>query len=185
MERAKKLWQMFRIFFKIGAFTFGGGMAMLPVIHKEFVDKHRWISEEEMLDVFAVSQSMPGVIALNASIFIGYRLQGVPGAIVATLAQVLPSFCSILLVLLALSFLQGNPYVDRVMAGIRAASAALILRSTVNLIKKTLKKPLDIAIAAAAFILIVFVNLNVVYAIALGAVAGLSAYGIRRAQRHV
>lgn len=184
MERAKKLWRMFLIFLKIGTFTFGGGLAMLPVIHKEFVDKHHWISEEEMLDVFAVSQSMPGVIALNAAIFIGYRLQGIPGAIVAALGKILPAFGSILLILLVLGFLQGNPYVDRVMAGIRAASAALILRSTISMVKKALKNWMDIALAAVSFLLIVFASLNAVYAILLGAAVGLTAYGIRRARKH-
>lgn len=184
MERAKKLWQMFLIFLKIGTFTFGGGLAMLPIIHKEFVDKHHWISEEEMLDVFAISQSMPGVIALNAAIYIGYRLQGIPGAIIGALGKILPAFLSILLILLLLGFVQGNVYVDRALAGIRAASAALILLSTIKMIKKTLKNWLDIAVAAVSFVLIVFASLNVIYAILLGAAVGLVAYGIGRARKH-
>lgn len=184
MDRAKKLWQIFLIFLKIGTFTFGGGMAMLPIIHKEFVEKNRWLSEEEMLDVFAVSQSMPGAIALNASIFIGYRLMGVAGAIVSALAQILPAFASILLVIMVLGSLQGNAYVDKVLAGIRAASAGLILLSTVKMVQKAVKNWLDIAVAAGSFFLIAFAGLNVIYAILIGAAMGLVAYGIGRARGH-
>lgn len=182
MKRYQQIIKMFLIFFKIGALTIGGGMAMLPVIHKEIVDKRKWMSDEQMLDVFAISQSMPGVIAINASIYVGYHIARLPGALIATFGVVLPSFLSILLILTLLSFVQGNIYVEKALAGIRAAAAALILRSAIHLGIKSMKSKLDITIAAAAFILIVL-GVNVVYAILMGAAAGLALYVVRRRPR--
>lgn len=184
MKKFPRLLRLFLIFFKIGALTIGGGMAMLPVIHKEIVDKNKWMTDEQMLDVFAVSQSMPGVIAINASIYVGYRLEGLPGALAATLGSVLPSFISILLIVTVLSFVQGNPYVEKAFAGIRAAAAALILRAAIKLGKQSMKKWTDIAIAAAAFVMIVFFNINVVFAILMGAAAGLILFVIGRVRKH-
>ncbi len=175
---------MFLVFLKIGTFTFGGGMAMLPVIHKEIVDRRKWISEEEIIDVFAISQSMPGVIAINASIYVGYRVSGFAGAVSASLGTVLPAFLSILLVLTLLSSLAGNPVVDKVFAGIRAASAALILRAAINLGKKAVKSKLDIAIAAVSFIIIVFFSVSAMYAILMGALIGLVVYAYGRVRKH-
>ncbi len=184
MQKLRHLTKIFLIFFKIGAFTIGGGMAMLPVIHKEIVDKNKWMSDEEMLDVFAVSQSMPGVIAINASIYVGFRLAGLPGALAATFGSVLPSFISILLVLTVLSFVQGNAYVERAFAGIRAAAAALILRAAIKLGRQSMKKWLDYAIAAAAFVMIVFFDVSVIYAILMGAAVGLAFHVVGRAKKH-
>lgn len=184
MNGTRKLFRMFLIFFKIGALTIGGGMAMLPVIHREIVDRRQWVSAEEMLDVFAVSQSMPGVIAINASIYVGYRVAGFAGAVAATLGVVLPSFISILLILTILSFVQGNPYVEKALAGIRAAASALILVAAIQLGKKSVKGRLDIAIAAASFLLIVLFDVNVVYAVLMGAAAGLILYVVRRFRKH-
>lgn len=184
MQKLRHLFKIFLIFAKIGAFTIGGGMAMLPVIHKEIVDKNQWMTDEEMIDVFAVSQSMPGVIAINASIYVGYRLAGLPGALAATFGSVLPSFVSILLILTVLSFVQGNPYVERAFAGIRAAAAALILRAAIKLGRQSIKKWTDWAIAAAAFVMIVFFDINVVYAVLMGGVVGLAIHVIGRAKKH-
>ena len=90
--------EIFTCFAKIGAFTLGGGYAMMPIIQKEVVEKKRWIDEKDFMDVIAISQSAPGILAVNISIFIGYRLKGVRGSIVATLGSILPSFVIILLI---------------------------------------------------------------------------------------
>ena len=159
-------------------------MAMLPLIQKEVVDRRKWISEEEIVDVFAISQSMPGVIAINASIYVGTRVAGFAGAVSAAFGVILPAFVSIILVVTLLSFLQGNPVVDKVFAGIRAASAALILQAAIKLGKKAVKSKLDIAIAAISFIIIVFFSVSAVYAILFGAVVGLVAYAYGRSKKN-
>lgn len=184
MERLKKLWKLFFIFLKIGTFTFGGGLAMLPLIEREVVTKQKWVDEFEILDIFAVSQSVPGVIAVNTSVFIGNKVAGILGAIAAALGVILPAFLSILLVLLILSGFSEYLIVQKFFAGIRAASAALILLAAIKLSKAAVKTKLGILIAVAAFLLIVVFNISVVWAVLLGAVAGLASHlqSIRRKQ---
>ena len=99
-EKLKKLWQIFAAFFKIGAFTFGGGLAMIPLIQTEAVENHGWVSDDDILEIVAIAESTPGPIAINSATFVGYRVCGVLGSVFATLGVVLPSF----LVILALSF---------------------------------------------------------------------------------
>jgi chromate transporter len=122
---ARKLVRMFLTFFRIGAFTIGGGYAMLPLIEREFVEKQGWVSEDEIVDIFAIVQSVPGVIAINSSIFIGYRIAGLAGALAATLGMVLPSF--IIISVIAAFFVQFRdiPAVQNAFAGIRAGVTAL------------------------------------------------------------
>lgn len=123
----------FATFFKIGLFTFGGGYAMIPVIETEVVDKHKWVSKEEFLDLIAIAQSCPGVFAINISTFIGYKLRRVPGAIAATLGTALPSLIIILLIAMFFHSFQDNPVVASIFRGIRPAVVALIAVPTFNL----------------------------------------------------
>ena len=108
------LLQLFLVFFKIGAFTFGGGYAMLPLIQREVTEKQKWLSEEEILDIFAISQSIPGVISINSAIFIGRRVAGVGGAIFSALGIILPSFVIILVIATVLVSFRQNPILDKV-----------------------------------------------------------------------
>ncbi len=124
---------LFKTFFKIGLFTLGGGYAMIPVIEAEVVDKHKWVSKEEFLDLIAIAQSCPGVFAANISIFIGYKLRKVWGAIVTCLGTCLPSFLIILLIAMFFHRFQDNPVVASVFRGIRPAVVALIAVPTFNL----------------------------------------------------
>ena len=123
----------FATFFKIGLFTLGGGYAMIPVIEAEVVDKHKWVSKEEFLDLIAIAQSCPGVFAINISTFIGYKLRRVPGAVAATLGTALPSFIIILLIAMFFHNFQDNPVVASIFRGIRPAVVALIAVPTFNL----------------------------------------------------
>ena len=107
-------WESFKTFFKIGAFTFGGGYAMIPIIESEIVEKRKWISKDEFVDLIAVAQSCPGVFAINLSTFIGYKIKRVPGAICTTLATALPSFIIILLIALFFHSFQDNPVVESI-----------------------------------------------------------------------
>ena len=119
--------KLFISFFKIGAFTFGGGWAMIPLIEREVVDKQNWIKREDFVDALAIAQSLPGVLAVNISIFIGNKLRGLKGCLMATLGTILPSFLIILAI--AIWFVQtyDNPVVERIFKGIRPAVVALIV----------------------------------------------------------
>ncbi|WP_052101837.1 chromate transporter [Porphyromonas cangingivalis] len=127
-----QLWQLFKTFSLIGAFTFGGGHAMLQLIREEIVSKHKWMTDEEFIDLFAVAQSLPGVFAVNISIFVGYRLQGFWGACVCALGTTLPSMLIILIIAMYLTQFRENPYVEKVFKGIRPAVVALIAAPVVN-----------------------------------------------------
>ena len=122
----KKCAQLFLIFSKIGLFTLGGGYAMLPLIEAEITGRRAWISKKDFLDLTALSQAAPGIMAVNIAIFVGYKLRGVPGAICAALGAVLPSFGIILLIALFFHNFQDNPLVERIFKGIRPAVVALI-----------------------------------------------------------
>lgn len=128
-------WQSFTTFFKIGMFTLGGGYAMIPIIEAEVVDKYKWVSKEEFLDLIAIAQSCPGVFAINASIFIGYKLRKVRGALATSLGTALPSFLIILLIAMFFHHFQDNPVVAAIFRGIRPAVVALIAVPTFNLAK--------------------------------------------------
>ncbi|KXG76488.1 chromate transporter [Thermotalea metallivorans] len=129
----KKLFRMFFIFFKIGAFTLGGGYAMIPFIEEEIVEKNKWIDAEEFIDIIALSQTIPGAFAVNASTYIGYRLFGFPGALLGCLGTMLPSI--IIITLIAAFFVQFRsiPLLESVFSGIRPAVAALILVAVMKL----------------------------------------------------
>ncbi|MDO4789423.1 MAG: chromate transporter [Porphyromonas sp.] len=120
------LWQLFRTFFIIGGFTFGGGHAMLPIIQEEIVNKKKWLTDKEFIDLFAVAQSLPGVFAVNMSIFIGYKLRGPIGAVACALGATLPSFLIILILALFFSQIRENEYVERVFKGLRPIVVAMI-----------------------------------------------------------
>lgn len=124
---------LFWIFAKIGAFTLGGGYAMLPLIEREIVDNKKWIDRPEFLDLVAIAQSAPGILAVNMAIFVGYKIKGTLGSVVATLGAVLPSFIIILLIALCVRGYKDNPVVARVFKGIRPAVVALIAVPVVNM----------------------------------------------------
>ncbi|MDO5036000.1 MAG: chromate transporter [Porphyromonas sp.] len=127
-----QLWALFKTFFLIGGFTFGGGYAMLELIREEIVDKHGWLTEEEFIDLFVVAQSLPGVFAVNISIFIGYRLQGVLGGIICGIAATMPSFIIMLIVATYAATYKSNPHVEAVFKGIRPTVVALIIAPCVT-----------------------------------------------------
>lgn len=124
---------LFGIFFKIGAFTIGGGYAMVPLIENEIVTKHGWMSREEFLDLLAISQSAPGVLAVNMAIFVGYKIYGVRGSLISALGCVLPSFLIILSIALFFQAFKDNAVVERIFKGIRPAVVALIASPVFNM----------------------------------------------------
>jgi len=135
MKENVSLWRLFLVFSKIGAFTIGGGYAMIPIIERE-MKRRGWIPEEELPDIVALSQSAPGLLAVNISIFAGYRLRGVRGSVAATLGSILPSFLIILLIAMVFTAFRDNPVVQRIFMGIRPAVIALIAVPMINMAKK-------------------------------------------------
>lgn len=135
LEMKGSIGALFRTFFKIGVVTFGGGYAMIPMIESEVVEKRQWIEKEQFLDLIAISQTCPGVFAINISTFIGYKLRRTPGAILAALGAALPSFLIILAIAMLFRQFQDVPWVAACFKGIRPAVVALIAVPTFNLAK--------------------------------------------------
>ncbi len=164
MERKVSLWQIFTVFAKIGAFTIGGGYAMIPIIQAE-MQRRGWISEEELPDIVALSQSAPGVMAVNISIFAGHKLRGVKGSIAATLGSITPSFLIILAIAMFFSAFKDNPYVERAFKGIRPVVISLIAIPMVNMARKSCKSWWMWLLAVASLLLVAFLNVSPIYII--------------------
>lgn len=165
--------KIFLTFSKIGAFTLGGGYAMLPLIEHEVVDKNLWLSKEDFLDVVAVAQSLPGIFAVNISIFIGYKLRKLKGSIVCALATILPSFLIILLIAMFFSQYKDNPVITKLFKGIRPAIVALIavpVFSSAKAAKITFKTAI---IPILSVVLISFLNVSPVFVILIAGLAGV------------
>lgn len=135
----KNYLRLFLTFARIGGFTFGGGYAMLPLLQREVVEKHGWATEEELMDYYAVGQCTPGVIAVNVATFIGQKLYGVPGGIVATLGVISPSVVLITLIAALISNFFENEYVIHALGGIRAVVCALIAQAVIKMTKAGVK----------------------------------------------
>ena len=163
-KKPVSLWSIFTVFAKIGAFTIGGGYAMIPIIQDEMA-RRGWISEEELPDIVALSQSAPGVMAVNISIFAGYRLRGVKGSIAATLGSITPSFCIILAIAMLFTTFKDNPYVIKAFKGIRPVVIALIAVPMLNMAKKCCKSWWAWTLAAVSLLLVALLNVSPVYII--------------------
>ena len=168
----EKLFSMFFSFLKIGAFTFGGGYAMIPMIQAEVVDNKKWITEDDFLDILVISQSFPGAIAVNTSIFIGYKIGGITGALLALLGTVLPSFLIILLVASFFMQFSDNYYVNLVFKGIAAAVPVMILVAVVSLAKSIKKNYANFLIITAVVICVAYFKINPVLVILISGVYG-------------
>ncbi len=155
--------QLFITFFKIGAFTFGGGWAMISIIEKEIVDKHGWLEREEFLDLLAVAQSLPGILAVNISAVVGDRLYGRKGSVCASLGTILPSFLIILAIAIFLTpdIIKNNPVVSRIFMGIRPAVVALIVAPVISAAKAA-KLNIRTALIPVAVALLIWSKLPVV-----------------------
>ncbi|MBP5272436.1 MAG: chromate transporter [Clostridia bacterium] len=174
---AKKLAVLYGAFFKVGLFTFGGGYAMLPMLQKECVERHAWTDEEELLDVFAMAQCTPGIIAVNTATYIGKKQGGIPGAILATLGVITPSLIIISLLAALLLNFADLPAVQHALAGVRVAVTGLILASVYKMGKKALKHWLSWVIAVVAFLLVALFGASPVFIVLGAALAGYLFFG--------
>ena len=169
-----KLWQLFASFFRIGAFTFGGGYAMIPLIQTETVEKRGWISDEDILELIAIAESTPGPIAINSATFVGYRVAGVAGALCATFGVVLPSFVIILSISYLLREFAQITAVQYAFEGIRAGVLALIVGSLWKMFKKCPKSVFAYTVLAVSFFLAAFTDINILIIIGGCAIAGIA-----------
>ncbi len=169
-EYLKELATLFFIFFKIGAFLFGGGYAMLTLLEAELVDKKKWITKEELGDIFAIAESTPGPIAINTATFIGTKRAGILGGIVATLGVIVPAFTIIAVISVILDLVIDNKWVSFLFRGIRIGVLVLILKAVLSFFKSMKKTLFSCALMAIAFVLVFFVKADVIYVI-LGTIA--------------
>lgn len=168
-----ELLKLLMIFFKIGLFTFGGGYAMLPLLKTEIVNKHNFLNEEELLDLYAIGQCTPGIIAINVATFIGYKQRGISGAIFATLGMILPSLIIITLIAMIFKQYMYNRYVVYAFDGIRIGVVALIADVVYELWKKNVKIVSDKIIFIVAVLLLGLFNLGAIWIVIISAIMAL------------
>jgi len=181
----RKIAGLFFAFLKIGAFTFGGGYAMIPLIQKEVVENKKWITDQDILDIIAIAESTPGPIAINSATFIGYKTAGFWGAFFATLGVVLPSFVIIYVISFILDLFRDNLWVRYAFNGIRAGVLALIVKALVSMYRKCPKSPFAYCISAGSFIAAAFLRINVLWIILFCAICGLVSAVFAKRRGHV
>ena len=171
--------QLFTAFFKIGLFTFGGGMSMLPMLQRELVESKKWLTEEEILNYFAIGQCTPGIIAVNVATFCGYKRAGLSGAIVSTIGIVCPSWIVITLIAGSISRFSDIVWIQRAMKGVYVAVAALLARAVFTFGKKIITDFVTAGIAAGAFLAMSVWNVSGILIVLVAGIIGFCAQIIR------
>ncbi len=169
----KFLIELFLIFAKIGVFTFGGGYAMFPVIKRELIENRKWITEDELLDYYAIGQCTPGIIAVNVATFVGKKLKGFWGALLATLGVIFPSIIIILIIAGCINNFADLWYVQSAFSGIRVVVIVLILNTIISMWKKSVQKPFDYIVFLLALLLSYFNIISSVLIVLASGVAGI------------
>ncbi|MDD4777414.1 MAG: chromate transporter [Fermentimonas sp.] len=173
MNLAKQYWELFLVFFKIGAFTFGGGYAMIPLIRNEVVNKKKWLGDNEFMDMLALAQSVPGPISLNTAIFVGNKRLGFKGSLFTGAGVILPSFVVILLIAILFTQFKDNPVIERIFKGIRPAVVALIAAPLLGLGKSAGVKLNNIWIPIAVALSVWLLKVSPVYIILISIILGI------------
>jgi chromate transporter len=181
MDRERpSLWALYVSFVKIGGLTFGGGLAMLPMLQKEVVEKHRWATEDDLLDCYAIGQCTPGIIAINTATMLGYRKRGILGGIVATLGEVTPSLAIITFLSALLQSLEGNVVMEHAFQGIRVAVCVLIAQAILKLYKKSIIDIPTFALCIVTVIGTVVLSFSPIWFILLGITYGMVVQKLKR-----
>ena len=175
--------QLFTAFFKIGLFTFGGGMSMLPMLQRELVESKKWLTEEEILNYFAIGQCTPGIIAVNVATFCGYKRAGLSGAIVSTIGIVCPSWIVITLIAGSISRFSDIEWIQRAMKGVYVAVAALLARAVFTFGKKIITDLVTAVIAVAAFFAMSVWNVSGILIVLAAGIIGFCAQIIRNGKK--
>jgi chromate transporter len=163
-------------FFKIGLFTFGGGYAMIPIMEQEVVEKKKWVNEEDIVSILAISESTPGPLAVNAATYIGYNIRGVLGSICATLSVVLPSFIIISIISLFFIEFKQNKIIEFMFNGIRCAVGVLVINAGIKMSKKTKVSVFNMILLFIALFLSVLTSIDIIFIILGSAIIGLIYY---------
>lgn len=172
----KLLFELFLTFFKVSPITFGGGFAMIPIMEEALVNQKKWISKEAIVDIFAVSQSVPGAIAVNSATFVGYQIAGVPGALAALFGIVIPTFFIIIILGALFASFQHNVHVQAALQGIRPVVVALIASAAYKMSKVSLVDKVCVTLCSVCILaLLLFKSLNLILVILLGALIGIAA----------
>ena len=169
----KKLFELYWAFFKVGGLTFGGGLAMLPMLNREIVNHYHWATEEELLDYYAIGQCTPGIIAVNTATFVGFKQKRWLGAAFATAGVVSPSLIIISLIAAILARFIDNPFVMHALAGIRVAVSAMLLHTVLSMIQKGVKDRIGIALFLMGLVLSLFTPLPIILIVLLAAAIGI------------
>lgn len=169
-------WTLFKSTFLISAFTVGGGFVIIPLLKGKYVDEYHWISDKDTLDMVAIAQSMPGVIAVNSAVILGYRMAGVLGTLVALVATVLPCLITLTIISYCYDFFIQNPYIKMILRGMQCGATALIVNVGIDLLIKQGKKKLllPIAIIVATFIANLFFDVNIMALIVIDGIIGFA-----------
>lgn len=169
----KELWELYFAFFRIGGLTFGGGLTMLPMLKYELVEKKNWITEEELIDCYAIGQCTPGIIAVNTATFVGYKRKGIPGGVISTLGMVSPSVLIITVVALFLEQFMDNIWLSHALMGVRGVVCALMLNTVITLAKKSLVSKVTWGICILAFLLSMLTNIPLIMIVLLAGTVGV------------
>ena len=154
IDKIKNLFNLYFSFAKIGTFTIGGGLAMIPMMQSELIEKRKWITDEELIDYYAVGQSTPGIVAVNVATFVGYKQMGIVGGIFATLGMVTPSLVIIMILASLINSINDFPIIQKALKGINVAVAALLTSTIINFMKKTIKKFTNAIFMMISFLLV-------------------------------
>lgn len=165
--------QLYLAFFRIGGLTFGGGLTMLPMLKYELVQKKKWVTEDDLLDYYAVGQCTPGIIAVNVATFVGYKKKGIPGAIAATLGMISPSLLIISVIALFLKQFMDHPQVGHAVGGIKVVVCALMAQTVITLAKKSIVNRICVVFAILGFVGAVFTPIPTVLLVIVAGIAGI------------
>lgn len=154
IDKIKNLFNLYFSFAKIGTFTIGGGLAMMPMMQSELIEKRKWITDEELIDYYAVGQSTPGIVAVNVATFVGYKQMGIIGGIFATLGMITPSLVIIMILASLINSINDFPIIQKALKGINVAVAALLTSTIINFMKKTIKKFTNAIFMMISFLLV-------------------------------
>lgn len=185
MSKIKLNLELFWSFFKIGGMTFGGGLTMLPMLEHELVQKKQWVSEEELLDCYAIGQCTPGIIAVNTATFVGYKKNKISGGIFATLGMIFSSILIITIIAMFLKNFMDNIWFQHALQGVRGVVCALLCNTVINLCKKSLKNHFTELVFLAILLLGFFTKIPTIILVLLAAAAGIIADLIKEKTEHL
>lgn len=179
----KELLELYCAFFRIGGLTFGGGLTMLPMLKHELVEKKKWVTEEDLLDYYAVGQCTPGIIAVNVSTFVGYKRKGILGAVFSTLGMISPSLIIVSVIAMFLNQFMESETVKHAVNGIKVVVCALMVNTVFTMAKKTVKDKITAAVCILAFLLAMFTPVPTVLLVIISGIFGVILGKVRETEK--